>query len=775
MQNVSAAYKKSMRSPNRNRGYIKVRIGIINSKAQDNVGAKDSRNSFTYFSDSSKPFNDYSVDKVYATFEQDFTKVDGSMYFLPAEDEGMELYNNGIVTNDILGAVYIDFGGQTGFDIKGLTIDFGEYYPTEFTVESDSGANRYENNSRIFVTENVFYGTSYFIIRPSKMVNGQGALRINKFFCGIINNFTNKEVLNYTMKEHVSSITESISSQDVTLEVDNQNLYYSVDNPNSAFQFMETGQEVKTSFGYDINGDGNITWLPESTTYLKSWSANDVKAKFTATDRFDFESSGTYYRGLYRENGISLYDLAVDVLNDAGVTDEREYYIDPYLKKVIVHNPMPAVKHSEALQIIANAGRCALYEDRSNRIHLQSSFVPEMSAEANNMTEWSRIDKLLKSTKKQAYAIFANDFSTVDGSTLFMPENPEDYVQDTGYVSKSVWWQVPKGSQARRLSFRLGGASLQEEYDYGYWIGEMPKITINLEAGFTAFGLMINFRSVAPQEFQIKTYYEGVAVEERTVKNPDITYITHEEFSYFDKMELIFTRGYPHAPVAIDNILIGDVTDYVLSWKTDLNKTPIGTKQEKVRSINIKRSIYQQSKEEIKELVTEETILNKPGIEMTVYFSNPSYGLSAAVQENDTVRCKILESSNYYAKILFTGNIQPGTVVKYVISGYEYVVSEQFLKVQHNATGAEKEWSNPLVSSIEHAKDLEEWLASYYLGEVDYSFQWRGDPASDANDLFYLDLKDREHILVRAYEHNLKFNGAWSCTTKARRVVMSWQ
>lgn len=755
MQNVSLAYKNSMRHPDRNRGYIKVRIGIINSKAQENVGAKDGRNNFAYFSDSSKPFNDYSVDKVYATFEQDFAKVDGSMYFLPKEDKGIEFYNNGIVTSEILGAVYIDFNGQTGFDIKGLTIDFGEYYPTEFTIESDTGTNRYENNSRIFVTEDVFSGTSYFIIRPSKMVNGQGALRINKFYCGIINSFTNKEVLSYSMKEYVSSITESIPSQDVTLEVDNQNLYYSVDNPNSAFQFMETGQEVKTSFGYDINGDGNITWLPETTTYLKSWSANDIKAKFTAADRFDFSQSSVYYRGLYRENGISLYDLAVDVLNDAGITDEREYYIDPYLKKVTIQNPMPAVKHSEALQIIANAGRCVLYEDRGNRIHIQSSFVPDMTVQANNMTEWSHIDKLLKSTKKQAYAIFANDFSIVDGTVLFMPENPEDYAEDTGYVSKSVWKE-----------------GLENEWR---WTEETPKITINLEAGFTAFGLLITFRNVAPQEFQIKTYYEGITVEKRTVKNPDVTYVTHEEFTYFDKMELIFTRGYPNFVIAIDNILMGDVTDYVLSWKTDLNSTPTGTKQEKIKSIGVKRSIYQPSKEEIKELVTEEVILDEGGTEMTVYFSNPSYGLVAAVQGNDTIQCEILESSNYYAKIRFTGNIQPGTVVKYAISGYEYVVSEQFLKVSHNATGTEKEWSNPLVSSIEHAKDLEEWLASYYLGEVDYSFQWRGDPASDANDLFYLDLKDREHILVRAYEHNLKFNGAWSCTTKARRAVMSWQ
>lgn len=749
MQQASKEYKKSMSDWYRNRGYIRATIGVINSEAQKDVEANDSRNDFTYFSDASKPFNGYEVDKVYATSEQDFSKVDGTMYFLPEEGSGYKFYNNGIVTEDILGTVYISFEEKTGYDIKGLTINFGEYYPKIFTIECDSGTFYYQNDSSVFVTENVFYGTSYFIIRPIEMKNGQGRLRICQFSCGIINIFMNKNVINYTMKDHVSSITETIPSQDMTLTVDNQNLYYSPDNPESALAFMEIGQEVKTAFGYDTAGDGNIEWLPENTTYLKTWSANDVQAKFTATDRFDY-LTGTYYKGLYRENGISLYDLAVDVLNDAGITDEREYFIDPYLKNVVVYNPIPAVKHSEALQIIANAGRCVLYEDRKSRIHMQSSFVPDMEAFSEDQTDYSNIDKLLKDIDKKAYAICSNDFSAVDGSVLFMPNNSEDYVEETGYVSNSV--ADPEGN-----------------------FEENPKITIKLEAGFTAFGLIVRFRNVAPKEFRITTYYMDVKSEDFTIENPELEYITHDEIKLFDRMEIEFTKGYPNARVTVDNILIGDVTDYRLSWKKDLTSSPTGTRQDKIKSINIKRSIYQKSKEEIKELLTEEIILSGDNNELTVYFSDPSYGLSASVQENDTVNCEILESSNYYAKIKFTGNIQAGTAVKYSVSGYEYLVSEQILKVQHNENGIEKEWSNPLISTIQHAKDLEEWLASYYLGEVEYSFNWRGDPRSDANDLFYLDLKERGNVLIRAYEHNLKFSGAWSCTTKARRTVMSWQ
>ena len=95
MQNVSEDFKKDIRNPRklRNRGYIKAYIGIINQKAQESVSAADSRNNFAYFADVKKPFDGYDATKIYATGEQDFSHVDGSMYFLPAASKDVS-YNN---------------------------------------------------------------------------------------------------------------------------------------------------------------------------------------------------------------------------------------------------------------------------------------------------------------------------------------------------------------------------------------------------------------------------------------------------------------------------------------------------------------------------------------------------------------------------------------------------------------------------------------------------------------------------------------------------------
>ena len=110
--------------------------------------------------------------------------------------------------------------------------------------------------------------------------------------------------------------------------------------------------------------------------------------------------------------------------------------------------------------------------------------------------------------------------------------------------------------------------------------------------------------------------------------------------------------------------------------------------------------------------------------------------------------------------------------VDYKIKGKEYVIDDFVYVANHNEYGEEKTWNNPLISSAELAKDLEEWLASYFLGDVEYNISWRGDPRIDAGDLMYLELKRRDTALIKVTENSLNFNGAWSSTIKGRKAVV---
>lgn len=749
MQTVSKEYKKSISQPLRNRGYIKVTIGVVNSDAQKSVSVEEGN--LAYFANPTAPLDGIVPTRIYGTCEKNFSKVDGSMYFLPPEGSS-SYYNNGIVTEELVGSIYFKFETQGSFDIKGLVINFGDEYPTILEIENDTVKHRYANDKAEFTTEDVFDGTTFIIVRALRMRNEKTRMRIYNFTCGIANVFTNNEIISFNSKEYVSPITETVPSQDTTVVVDNQNLYYSPDNAESALAYMEIGQEIKVAFGYDVDGKGKIEWLPETTTYLKTWSATDVQAKFTGTDRFDYLTD-KYYDGHFYKDGITLYDLAIDVLTDAGITDTREYFLDNYLKKVKVYNPLPIVTHAEALQIIANAGRCALSTDRQKRIHIQSSFVPDMNIRANNQTDYSNVKNVLNTNFKEGYAVMSNDFSIVDGSLLFIPEN--DYLQNVGYVSESI-------------------------ADADGIFNQNPIITVGLESIFEAYGLTITFRNVAPQEFVIRTYNDGVLVEKRTFTDPDVNFITNDVFLLFNSMEIEFTKGYPNSRIFIDNILVDNVTDYTLRQKIDLTQNYTATRKDKIKSINVERTIYSEAVGEAVELKNEEIDVDVGETEYTVYFTKPSYEYSVETLEEienewvaSDVSVEVVKSNNYYIVLRFTST--EAKTIKYVIKGKEYVTDYQWYIQKHNDNGIVREWRNPLISSVSLARDLEEWLATYFLGDVEYNIPWRGDPRTDANDLYYLETKSAGTQLIRGYENTINFNGVWSSTIKARRAALEWQ
>lgn len=389
MQDVSNEYKESMSSPERNRGYIIVNIGVVNLDAQDNMTLTSS-NSLAYWSNASC---DFSQDKIknYATGEQNYSKLDGTMYFLPEEGSGYSYYNDGIVTNNILGGIYVSF--DQAYDLMGLSINFGENYPTEFSVETNNGVYIYRNVDELWTTEDMFDGITYINITPITMLDGKTRMRIYSLRCGIDHVYTNDEVMDYTSSEVVSPIADSISSFDVTVTINNEDGYYDPDNEDSALYYLEIGQELSVKFGYDVSGDGDIEYTPPQTAYLSAWEADETSAKFTAVDMYTYLTN-TYNNGVYSASGTSLYDLAVAVLTDAGVSTS-DYFIDGHLKKIYVNNPIPAVTHSEALQLIANAGRCTLTIDRQGRIHIQSSYRPDMTASSNGETDYSNATAIL--------------------------------------------------------------------------------------------------------------------------------------------------------------------------------------------------------------------------------------------------------------------------------------------------------------------------------------------------------------------------------------------
>lgn len=735
MQAASQFYKAHMKEALRNHTFMRVTIGLINQQAQADAYVPD-RENYTYYSSFKMPLDNHEVKELYATCDQDYTAVDGSMYFLPRERSDVVL-NQGLVSKDLLDPIEIRFPIE--YDIKGLTIEFGKAYPVDFTIESDNNTVAIKGNTvGHFVTEEIFNGATFLRFTPSVMVNGQSRFRINMITMGIGVYFDSRKILSSTKRESISPIMEELPTIDFNLTVDNKDRAFDVENVNSSVNFLEIGQDITVLYGQELD-DGSVEWFPGATVQLKEWSADDEQMEFSATDRFD-GMDGSYYRGLYRPEGISLYDLAVDVFSDAKV-DSRTYWIDPYLKSVKVVNPMPVVSHKEALQLIANAGRCILYQDRGGSIFLRSSFIPDMAVDAEDGTEYSQAGNILKPGKKAEYASYASDFTKVDASQYFITEQAP-YL-NTGHVSQAM---------SREDSTFI----------------ENPRVTVQLEASFTCFGVQLLFGGNPPEEFVLHTALFGEPVEDITIREISQETIVSREFKTFDRMEVEFTKAPSHNRILLDYIGFGDVTDYHLEYGHELTKTPKGIQQAKVRELQVIRSIYNKA-EENKELA-KETIVVTPAENMyTFYFYNAAYDLSCTItepREGQTVT--IVESSNYFATVEITGVTG---AVEVSISGREYITSQAKISRQLNPTGSLEKWQNPLVSDMPHAADLADWIGNYMKADREYELQYRGEPRIDANDLAFLENRYIPDMLIRIYDHTLKFNGALSGSIKARRYM----
>lgn len=458
MIKVNNVYKAAMNEKFRGRSHMMVTIGAINQTAQEFAKADTSSNKVYYFSNTSKPFQGFTVkpDDRYATLEQNFFRVDDQhpMSFPPRSNNQNYFVNNGLVASS--DTISIKFDKK--YDIRGLTLvfceDFEECYPIEFTISNGIVTFRYSNEAGSFVSEDIFENTDHLTIKAIAMKHEHQRLRIGMINMGVGITFDSTKLINVTDRQSVSLITEEIPSIDFSATIENYDRLFDVENKESVIYYLENGQEVSWKYGLetDPKNPADIYWLQGGKAKLMSWSADDTALNITAQDYLT-EHDDIYYGGKYYPSGISLYELAEDVFIDMGysthddkgniIPDYRKIKIDEYLKDVIVFNPMPVVNHKEALQIIANAGRCKLYFDKDGYICIMSNFntvldLERMHVITTTAAEWSEknADSLLDATVDAEYATFSRNHFRADGTLNFIPRG-KNY-KNNGFVSDNV-------------------------------------------------------------------------------------------------------------------------------------------------------------------------------------------------------------------------------------------------------------------------------------------------------------------------------------------------
>lgn len=738
MQKVSKAYKESMKSSLRERAYIMISFGLVNQEAQ--AKATVDNGSYAYYSNKDNIFGEHIDDTVYATLEEEFTKVDGSMFFLPRATEGGRYYDTGIVSDKLISEarceVIISLN-TIATDFKGLTINFGENYPVDFDIVGSTGQTiEFRGNTKSkWSTEEVLENTTYIKLVFYKMKNPQSRLRIYSIMFGYGLVYYNDSVMSSALDSYVSPIGADVPQFDFSVTLKNYNHYFNVDNPNSAINYLETGQEMDIMYGYQTPGSDTIEWIQGNHLWCSEWESDDNTATIRCQDIFR-NMDGEYVKGLYSAAGKSYYALAEEILKDAGIS---EYYIDPRLKKLYSNNPIPRVKYKEALQIIANACRCVLTQSRDGKVQIKSNFMPSASIATNGEETYSNAANVLTDTPKVEYATLAGNYTPTDGTMFFLPRNGKAALT-TGYVSKEI--SGANGTFTKN-----------------------PVVTITMEAIRAYYGLKLVFGTALPAAFTIRTYKGGEPVNEYPVEKDEIntTSIILRDFDDFDVMKIEFTKtAEPYNRIVLNYFSLSDVVDFTMN-RRDMTSSPKAIKQELIKEVIVPCYTYQENNRE-ENLVYEDIDVVAGEVE-TYYIQDPSYGYKVKLDEVEG-KATVVAWSNYFVTIKFnvTGSF------KLEVQGYRYKIVEKYATVSLNARGKTVKWKNPLISNTTMANELAAWLADYYTAGIEYEYDTRGNPELDATDIVYQENEFHDGMRVNIYRHTVNFKQAFSGRVTARRI-----
>jgi hypothetical protein len=738
MQKVSKAYKESMKSSLRERAYIMISFGLVNQEAQ--AKATVDNGSYAYYSNKDNIFGEHIDDTVYATLEEEFTKVDGSMFFLPRATEGGRYYDTGIVSDKLVSEARCEVVislNTIATDFKGLTINFGENYPVDFDIVGSTGQTiEFRGNTKSkWSTEEVLENTTYIKLVFYKMKNPQSRLRIYSIMFGYGLVYYNDSVMSSALDSYVSPIGADVPQFDFSVTLKNYDHYFNVDNPNSAINYLETGQEMDIMYGYQTPGSDTIEWIQGNHLWCSEWESDDNTATIRCQDIFR-NMDGEYVKGLYSATGKSYYALAEEILKDAGIS---EYYIDPRLKKLYSNNPIPRVKYKEALQIIANACRCVLTQSRNGKVQIKSNFMPSASIATNGEETYSNAANVLTDTPKVEYATLAGNYTPTDGTMFFLPRNGKAALT-TGYVSKEI--SGANGTFTKN-----------------------PIVTITMEAIRAYYGLKLVFGTALPAAFTIRTYKGGEPVNEYPVEKDEIntTSIILRDFDDFDVMKIEFTKTTePYNRIVLNYFSLSDVVDFTMN-RRDMTSSPKAIKQELIKEIIVPCYTYQENNRE-ENLVYEDIDVVAGEVE-TYYIQDPSYGYKVKLDEVEG-KATVVAWSNYFVTIKFnvTGSF------KLEVQGYRYKIVEKYATVSLNARGKTVKWKNPLISNTTMANELAAWLADYYTAGIEYEYDTRGNPELDATDIVYQENEFHDGMRVNIYRHTVNFKQAFSGRVTARRI-----
>ena len=194
-------------------------------------------------------------------------------------------------------------------------------------------------------------------------------IRVNQLLFGIMETYTDENLISAESKEKTTMINSELPTHTFKFTIDNMNKLFNPDNPQGWYRYILQQQPISYEWGYQLD-DGTIEWILGGKMLLTgSVEVGENQVSFSTTSLINYLTK-VYKKGVYNSSGRSLYDLAVDVLEDSNI-DSSQYNLWSGLKSIKTDAPLPKLEARQLLQIIATTGNCILFTNRENVINIQ--------------------------------------------------------------------------------------------------------------------------------------------------------------------------------------------------------------------------------------------------------------------------------------------------------------------------------------------------------------------------------------------------------------------
>lgn len=740
MKSVSNAYKASMKAMLRNRSYVRITFGNVDTTAATD-GEWES-NGAASISEFETVDYAYQYGDTYVSLELNRWALDGKSLLVPTGEDVQDGFISSLMS-DAEGNFTTPPVITREFSLKhifpGLTLTFDtrqQEWPLEVTAD-------FYLNGAVVDTQTVSITSVQTTISTTATEVDKVTItfdrclpyrrpRLENVLYGLNVQFVNKDIVSTQQKHDVDPLSRRLPTETMQFTILDYEHKYDPDNPAGIYAYVDKNSPIEIQFGYELP-DGSVEWIkPDNYVLNAKPSAQNNQATFNGTGLIG-SLTGTFYKS--KLGSKSLYDMAQEVLLDAGLTlteqGENPWEIDDALKDMFTTAALPIDTHMNCLQLIAHAACCRLYTDDDNIIHIRPFGVTVIGIYngvwADNghvwFSEWDTIDK--GNTAENTYVTFELNRWTLGGDSQIIL--PDSNAGQRGYISEAM--TGADGSFTNPPVFT-------KTFDVPH---DLPVLAIRFDTVLDEF----------PGAVQVKYYHDDTLLDTQTATIDSVeVYVSSNLAIECTKIEVTMIGNLPYRRGRVTKVYYRE-TDFTLDFTSIGENSQKISKIDELKSVSVARYSYTASNDTstLYEGTTTET-------ELHVEFS----GLAQDVQIS--VSGGTLVSSNIYARaadLVLSSGTKTVTITGKTLTENSVVVSYSVAQ-----SGEIDKEENPLITNDTMCQALANHVKSYLQMRNTYEASYRGNPEMEVGDIIGLQTLYTDEMDALILVDEITFDGSLS-------------